>query len=256
MPKKRTSRHVMAVTRSGRMHVNPSAFEQDEEIISDLEEDSSFAFDDDRETPYRILFQEGSRATLTGFVQCYTGGTRGYLRDGRWLYDKAKAIFYEHCNGLGVRKALGLLSNRRVGMWILGAGGAISVLLLLLSFHAIEVNKDLELNRHEREAAQGARDQADAAQNEAIEQFGPGALPGDGFVEDPPEAVAQEGQDPAAVPPDAGQTEAPGDGPVNELPQSSGAGAAAGGDLGVEAATGGGSPAGPQAAPDAPPAGP
>ena len=184
MPKiKRTRRHVIAVTRSGTMHVNRAAYEQDEEVISDVDEDTSFAFDDDRVVPYYLWYAEFRPPALAGFVQAHTGGAKGILEDGRWLLDKAKAIYFEQANGLGYRNMLGWLSNRRTGMYILGAGTIIAVLLLGLTFWSIETQQDLAEARDEREAAQETKRQADAAEKAAIDSAGPGARPGDGFTE-------------------------------------------------------------------------
>ena len=184
MPKTK-ARYFMGITRSGTLIEDNKAYEVDEELMTD-NEDQRMAFDDDRMVPYYRLLEEGLPPQLIGYVQLHTGGAVPVSRDARWHLEKSPAIYYAAANSLTVRRNAGLLSNRKMGMFILVAGIIMSCFFLLLMAMSPSGEPDPATGS---EAASAAAPETSQPPESAPETGGPGGTEADPPREQPPADV-------------------------------------------------------------------
>ena len=146
-------RRLIAVTRSGTMIEDPNAFEEEEEIFSNA--GTPMAWDDDREVPYYIHYEEGAPPTLVGYCQPYTGGSKSISQDGHWRLVKAPTIYYGAANSLHADRPEAS-RTRKMGMWILGVGAGIAFFFLLLIAWNMQLSAERELLKEANKASQPA----------------------------------------------------------------------------------------------------
>ena len=149
-------RHLMAMSRSGHLLEDRHGFEVDEELLSDRHK---MAFDDDRMVPYYELRQEGIPPVLMGYVHLYTGGDTPITKDDSWLLERAPAIYEQAANALQERKGLGLLANRKLGLFILGVGAAVMLLCLMIIGYGMKLDAAKEAMKTDAQAVEPAPDQ-------------------------------------------------------------------------------------------------